>query len=193
MSFKRNGKVSDKHLQTNKSHSPAEHKSSGLPPDYEEKEYCSTARIDRLNPEDPAGQWPPAESDQVRYMRGHLCGRVSVLKCLWLLVDIQQQVISKEPSRRVGAWGRRRHELKWQFKDRIWALSLNLNHRLLLQPKLVSEPHPVSVLGSTSTPWHLCLRLACFINGSVEDGVRQLQAWADWLHCWLMQNSEHWG
>lgn len=55
----------------------------------------------------------PGESDQVRYMRvgggglWNLCGKVSVLECLWLLLDIQQQVTSMELSQRVGAWGRR--------------------------------------------------------------------------------------
>lgn len=37
---------------------------------------------------------------------GNLCGRVSLLKCLWLLFDIQQQETSREPSQRVGAWER---------------------------------------------------------------------------------------
>lgn len=97
----------------------------------------------------------PGESDQVRYMRGASVERlVSSKNCGFCLISSNRQPRGS----RASEWEHEREtgrELKWQAKNGILALSLNLNHRALLQPELVSEPHPVSVLGPASTPWQL--------------------------------------
>lgn len=178
-----------------RNHSPGEHKSSAAPPDCESltktnNDNCSTARAETWSKRSSRSV-TFAEPVQVRYMRVPLwkgeCPQISVTAAGSPATGKLQEAKAASGSVRERET---RLELKWQSKNGILALSLNLNHRVLLHPELVSEPHPVSVLGPASTPSQLCLWLGAFINGSVEDGVRQLQP-CSWLPP-LLTNAKEW-